>query len=211
MNKKCSKKNSEHVRLKKANAIEIAKKVGIENEKDVDALLKYQMHKGVLLYFPEEELLKEEIFTSPQEVSDLVCTVITTHHYNPPTTELRKSDDRYNKFALLEEMLFNYILSEKNRSDDESIILGLLKLFHLAAEVPSSTKFPNEFQTSTYGKLFFVPSLLIYNKKDTYCKNNDDIVIQYYFPDNFLPERCFNQLLVKTIKWCHDQKHQLNQ
>ena len=203
-------KRIDNVRFKKTEAVEMAKNMGIESEKDVDALLKYHMYKGILLYFPEEELLKEEIFISPQEVSDLVCTVITTHHYNPPTVELQWSDHRYNKHALLEETLLNYILSEKKRHDDKNIVIGLLKLFHLAAEVPLSTKFPGEFAIPTDGKVFFVPSLLVYDKKEVYHKKDGDIVIQYYFPDNFLPERCFNQLLVKTISWCSDQKYQLN-
>ena len=203
-------KSIKNVRLKKAEIIEIAKNVGIQGEEDVDGLLKYHMYKGILLYFPEEELLKDEIFISPQEVSDLVCSVITTHHYNPPTTELQWSDHRYNKHALLEEALLDYILSEKKRLQDKSIVIGLLKLFHLAAEVPLSTKFPDEFVTPEDGEVFFVPSLLIYDKKNIYHKRDGDIVIQYYFPDNFLPERCFNQVLVKTISWCNDQKHQLN-
>ena len=205
------KKHKQNVRLKKVEAVEIAKNVGIENEKDVDALLKYHMYKGILLYFPEEELLKEEIFISPQEVSDLVCTVITTHHYNPPTAELQQSDRRYNKHALLEEKLFDYILSENNQFGDKNVVVGLLKLFHLAAEVPLSTKFPGESEIPKDGKVFFVPSLLVYDKKDFYHKKDGDIVIQYYFPDNFLPERCFNQLLVKVISWCYDKNHQLNE
>ena len=204
------KKSMQHVRLNKAEAIEIAKNIGIESEKDVDALLKYHMYKGMLLYFPEEEFLKEEIFISPQEVSDLVCTVITTHHYNPPTAELQQSDRRYNKHAILEEELLDYILSEKKRIHDKNIVVGLLNLFHLAAEVPLSTKFPGESEGPTDGKVFFVPSLLVYNKKDAYHKKDGDIVIQYYFPDNFLPERCFNQVLVKVINWCYDKNHQLN-
>ena len=204
------KKSTEYVRLNRTEAIEIAKNIGIESEKDVDALLKYHMYKGILLYFPEEELLKEEIFISPQEVSDLVCTVITTHHYNPPTAELQQSDRRYNKYALLEEKLLDYILSEKNRHHDKNIVVGLLKLFHLAAEVPLSTKFPGESEVPTDGKIFFVPSLLVFDKKDIYHKKDGDIVIQYYFPDNFLPERCFNQVLVKIINWCYDNNHQLN-
>ena len=205
------KKSRKTVRLNKAEAVEMAKSVGIENEKEVDALLKYHMYKGILLYFPEEEFLKNEIFISPQEVSDLVCTIITTHHYHAPTTQLRQSDGRYNKYALLEEALFDYILSEKNRIHDKNIIVGLLKLFHLATEVPLSTKFPREFALPKDGKVFFVPSLLVYDEKDVYHKKDGDIVVQYYFPDNFLPERIFNQIIVKIINWCYKGNHQLNQ
>ena len=204
------KKSIENDKLNKVQAVKMAKNVGIDGEKDIDALLQYHMYKGILLYFPEEELLKEIIFISPKEVSDLICTVITTHHYNPPTAELQRSDHRYNKYALLEETLFNYILSEYKRDHDKNTVAGLLKLFHLAAEVPLSTKFPGESEVPASGKVFFVPSLLVYDKKDIYKKKDGDIVIQYYFPDNFLSERCFNQLIVKTITWCYDENHQLN-
>jgi len=197
------------VRLKIEEVTKMANEVGINGEKDIGALLKYYMHKGILLHYPEEELLKNEIFTSPQEVSNLVCTVVTTHHYNPPTADLQQADERYNKHALLEEALFDCILEQAKRQNDKNVILGLLKQFNLAVEVPASTKFPGELCVPESGRVFFVPSLLVYDEKDIYNKKENDIVIVYYFPEKFIPETVFNQLLVKTINWCYKQNHQL--
>jgi len=200
---------STKVRLEKMEVVKIAKDVGIQNE-DVDSLLKYYMYKGILLYYPEEELLTNEIFISPQEVSDLVCTIITTHHYYPTTADLHQADERYNKHALLEEALFDFILEKTNQQKDKTTILGLLKIFNLAAEVPRNIKFPGELRVPKRGRVFFVPSMLIYDEKDLYKKKEEDIVVVYYFPEKFLPETIFNQLLVKTINWCYAEKNQLS-
>jgi len=90
------------VRIEKKRAIAIAKEVGIEGEYKVNALLDYYTKKGILLYFPELESLKSEVFLLPEEVSDLVCTVITTLDCYPNTGDLQQSYKRYQKYALLE-------------------------------------------------------------------------------------------------------------
>ena len=190
------------VRLKLEETIDIAKMSGIQGEQAVYALLQYFMHKGILLYYPEIDSLKNEIFISPQEVSDLVCTVITTHDCNPDTAELQKSYKRYNEFAFLKESLLDHMLKESKRLKDKNVILGLLDKFNLAAEVPPNTRLPNDFGKPKNERVFMVPSLLVYDKKYFYRKRKGDIVVVYYFPDEFLPESIFNQLLVKTIHWC---------
>ena len=197
------------VRLSRADAVDIAKDSGVDGEQAADALLQYFTNKGILLYYPEVKSLRNTIFISPQEVSDLVCAVITTHECHPPTADLQQSYCRYNEHALLEEALLNFILLQFGRSKDKEVLLGLLDKFNLATEVPGSTRFPNEIDApeSSSSKLFIVPSLLVYDIKATYHKQDGDIVVQYYFPDQFLPETVFNQLLVKTIQWCCKHNH----
>ena len=199
------------VRLSRADATEIARSSGVEGEKAVDALLRYFTNKGMLLYYPEVKSLKNDIFISPQEVSDLVCAVITTHECQPPTADLQQSYHRYNQYALLEEALLNFILQQFRRSKDKQILLGLLVKFNLATEVPPNTRFSHEIgapENST-SKVFVVPPLLVYDNKVPYIKQDGDIVVQYYFPDKFLPESVFNQLLVKTIQWCCKHNHMI--
>ena len=197
------------LRLSQADAIDIARDAGVEGEQAIDTLLRYFTNKGILLYYPEVRSLKNEIFISPQEVSDLVCTVITTHKCQPDTAELQQSYHRYNQYALLEEALLNFILQQSGRCEDKQVLLGLLDTFNLATEVPPNTRFSHEINAprKSVSKVLFVPSLLIYDHKVLYCKQDGDIVIQYYFPDEFLPESIFNQLLVKTIQWCCKHKH----
>ena len=199
------------VRLSRADAIDIARGSGVEGEQAVDALLRYFTNKGILLYYPEVKSLKNDIFISPQEVSDLVCAVITTHECRPPTADLQQSYRRYNQYALLEEALLNFILQQFGRSKDKQVLLGLLDKFNLATEVPADTRFSHEISApeNSASKVFIVPPLLVYDNKVPYIKQDRDIVVQYYFPDGFLPEGIFNQLLVKTIQWCCKRNHMI--
>ena len=106
---------------------------------------------------------------------------------------------------MLEDALLNFILQQCNRSKDKEVLLGLLDKFNLPTEVPADTHEINAPRNNT-SKAFIVPSLLIYDDKVPYCKQDGDIVVQYYFPDGFLSESVFNQLLVKTIQCC-EHKH----
>ena len=197
------------VRLSRADAVSIARDAGVEGEQAIDALLRYFTNKGILLYYPEVSSLKNEIFISPQEVSDLVCTVITTHECKPGIADLQQSYRRYSQYALLEEELLIFILQQSKRLKDRNILLGLLDKFNLVTEVPANTIFSHETNATRNrkSKLFIVPSLLVYDNKVPYHKQDGDIIVQYYFPDGFLPESVFNQLLVKTIQWCCKHKH----
>ena len=198
------------VRLTRAEALCMGTNAGLEGD-DVDSALLHYMKKGIILYYPEIESLRDEIFISPQEVSDLLSTVITTQHYEPDTANLQRACKRYEDFALLEEALFDWILAKSvpNRSSDKDVIIGLLKKFSLVAEVPNSTKFDDEGPSTLpqSGRVFFVPSLLVYDIRNVYTKKSCDIAVQFYFPDKVLPESIFNQLLVKTINWCCTEGH----
>jgi len=196
------------VKLTRAEVICMCTEAGLEENDAVDAALHY-MKKGIILYYPEIESLRDEIFISPQEVSDLLSTVITTHHCEPDTASLQRAFKRYEEFALLEEALFDWFLAKSYRISDKAVIIGLLKKFNLAAEVPISTKFDDEGPSilPQSGRVFFVPSLLVYDVRNVYERKPGDIAVLFYFPDKVLPESIFNQLLVKTINWCCIEGH----
>ena len=191
-------------RIERTKATEMARLAGIKGEEKVDALLQYFTNKGILLYYPKIESLKNEIFISPNEVSELVCTVITTESFKP-SNALQFSYDRYNKHALLEESLFDFMLKKCGKYNDKGVILGLLQKFSIAAEVPPATTFPGEIRPSGKGKVLIIPSLLVYDETATYQKTKDDIVVVYHVPRGFLPETIFNKLLVETINWCREE------
>ena len=203
-------KGQTKVRLSLTEATDLAKMAGVEGEQATDALLHHFTNKGILLYYPEVPSLKTEVFISPQEVSDLVCSVVSTSDYAPNTSELQESYERYNKYALLGEPLLDYMLKHSNRSKDKDVLVGLLDKFNLAAEVPQGTKFPREFNAPKKGRVFIVPSLLVYDKKATYTPSKGDITVIYYFTNKFVPESIFNQLVVKTIYWCTQKSHLIN-
>jgi len=194
------------VRLSQADAVDIARDAGVVGEKAVIAALRYFHNKGILLYYPEMTALKDDIFISPQELSDLVCSVIATHECQPDTADLQQSYTQYYQYALLEENLLDFTLQKFGRSKDKQFLLELLQKFNLATEIPKFLLEINAPRSST-SRVFFVPTMLVYGNKVSYCKQDKDIVVQYYFPDQFLPESVFNQLLVKTIQWCSKHKN----
>lgn len=200
-------KSQHEVRIQRTDAADMARAVGIKGEDKVDDLLQYFTNKGILLYYPESKFLKNEVFVSPDEVSELVCTVITTKSCNPNTANLQHSYDRYNKHAVLEESLFDFMLKQCKRVEDKNIILELLEKFSIAAEIPPQTIFPGELVAPNEGKIFMIPSLLVYDNPKTYTKTENDIVVVYHVPRGFIPETVFNKLLVKTLNWCYKESN----
>ena len=140
-------------------AIEIARKADITEDTVREALLHYS-YKGVLLYYPDIPALQDEVFVDPQEVSDLVSSVISTHDCEPSCADLQLSCDRYDTYGLLEEALLDEMLERCGRLHRKE---GLLKKFDLAVEVSVSTKFDAEedmYEVPKSGRVFVVPSML---------------------------------------------------
>jgi len=205
--------------ISKNDAFKIAQNAGLEkDEEELLRLLDYHTKRGIVLFYPEVEALKEIVFTSPQEVSDLVSTVIKTHEYTNllSLVELNDKCIRFDKYGLLEEDLFDDILEEAGRSKEKDLILGFLQKFDLAIEIDRDTQFQIEDNYDSYsvpekGRVFFVPSMLTYNKTETYKVNpgHIDNVLLYYFPGKYLPDVFFNHTLVLVIKWFKDRHHRI--
>ena len=197
--------------ISKQEALNIAITAGIEKHMLKDALL-YFSYKGVLLYYPDVPALQDVVFVNPQEVSNLVTSVISTHNYKPSSAELQLSCDRYDNFGLLEEKVLDDMLKKCDRLKQKEVILGLLENFDLTVEVSVKTKFDDEddtYEVPEKDRVFVVPSMLVYNKVNIYQKTVDDVVVLYHFPNKYLPENIFNHLLVKTISWCNKGDHHI--
>ena len=207
--------SQEETRIDLKCASDIAASVGLQNNPEsLLTLLQYYNSKGILLYYPEVEELKNLIFISPQNVSDLVSCVIKTHNYAEPipTSAYRKKFDRFDEFGILEESLLDDIL--KRSGYVKNIVLAFLEKFDLAVEIDKDTKFENEndsYRTPDSGRVFFIPSMLVYNEGENSTKpeGHVDNVVLYYFPDEFLPETVFNHVLISTIKWCQKNSHHI--
>ena len=197
------------ISLQEAQDIAIA--AGIEKDKLTEVLLHY-CYKGVLLYYPDVAALQQEVFVHPQEVSDLVSSVISTHDCQPSSADLNKSCTRYDTFGLLEERLLDDLLKRCGRLKQKKIILALLQKFDLAVQVPVNTKYFDEddaYEQPQDGRVFVVPSMLVYNKKEIYRKQAGDVVVLFHYPDKFLSENIFNHVLVRTIIWCNERSHHI--
>jgi len=194
--------------ISKQKAMDIAEKAGLQNA--LVEVLNYYTSKGVLLYYPEVESLQNEVFIAPQKVSDLISLVISTENCEPSSAELQRVCDRYEKFGLLEETLFDDILKNSGHYKDKNAICGLLEKFNLVIEVFRDIKFIDEdesYATPNDGHVYLVPSVLCYNETKVYTKQKQDIVLLYYFPDKFVSESIFNQILVRTVSWCKQHGH----
>ena len=190
--------------ISKQEALAIAEKASLQD--NLMEVLNHYTLKGTLLYYPEVESLENKVFISPQEVSDLVCSVITTHNCEPSSAKLQQVCYRYDQFGLLEEDLLDDILHTAGRYKDKNTILGFLEKFHLAVEVPRDTKLDKEkesYTTPKSGRVFLVPSMLVYNPKAVPVSREGDIILIYHFPDLFVPENVFNEVLVRIASWCN--------
>ena len=197
--------------ISKQEAFAIAEKAGLQD--NLMEVLHYHTLKGVLLYYPEVETLQDKVFISPQEVSDLVSSVISTHNCEPSSAKLQQVCHRYDQFGLLEEDLLDDMLHAANRYDDKNTILSFLKNFFLAVEVLRNVKFDGEeesYTTPTSGQVFLIPSMLVYNSKVDLKSQEGDIILMYHFPDLFLPEHIFNEVLVKMVSWCNQHDHHVH-
>ena len=193
----------------------IAEKAGLQDS--LMEVLNYHTLKGILLYYPEVEALENIVFISPQEVSDLVSSVISTHNCQPSSAKLQQVCHRYDEFGLLEEDLLDDMLHTAGRYKDKETILGFLKKFYLAVEVSRSTKFEGEKDSYTIPencRVFLVPSMLvynpIYNPKTIHTRQEGDIILNYHFPGLFLPENLFNEVLVRMVSWCKKHGHHVH-
>ena len=219
--------SQEESEITKEKAFRIATEAGLEPSNDaLLALLEYYTLKGILLYYPDVEVLKNTIFISPQRVSNLVTCVIKTHDYGEirPRADLRDKYERFDDFGVLEEEVLDDMLEKRNMLENvesvsskaysKDIVLGLLKRFDLVTEIDRNTKFENEdrtYLTPDSGGVFFVPSMLVCNTTDVYktLEGHTNNTILYYFPDKFLPDIVFNHMLIRTTKWCVAEGHRI--
>ena len=218
--------SQEESEITKDIAFKIATEAGLEPTNDaLLALLEYYTLKGILLYYPDVEALKNTVFISPQRVSNLVTCVIKTRDYGEirPRADLLDKYERFDDFGLLEEELLDDMLEKRNMIENvepgsskgysKDSVLGLLKKFDLATEIDRNTKFENEdrtYVTPHSGEVFFVPSMLVYNITEVYkTLEGHTNTILCYFPDKFLPDIVFNHVLIRITKWCVAEDHRI--
>jgi len=207
---------SEKSWISKNEASRIATIAGVEDSHEsLEGLLHHCTCKGILLHYSNAQTLGDLVFISPQAVSNLVSSVIKTHDYAKlrHTHKLRKKFICFDKFGLLEEALLDDMLRGSHYTKE--VILDFLITFYLAVQVDRKTKFESEeesYPTPDNGRVFIVPSVLVYNKSKDYLepKNHVTNVVLYHFPDKFLPTIVFNYVLTLIIRWCNEKGHSIH-
>ena len=197
--------------ISQQEALVIAEKAGLQG--NLMEVLNHYTLKGTLLYYPDVESLQNEVFVSPQEVSDMITSVISTHNCEPSSANLQLAYGRYDTYGLLEEKLLDDMLKSADRYKDKRTILGFLEKFYLAVEVSKDTKFAKEdesYETPTSDRVFLVPSMLVYNIEADPMQTKGNTILSFHFPDRFVPENVFNQVLVNLVSWCKLQGHHVH-
>lgn len=189
---------------------EIALKCGIKHK--VEYVLDHFHHKGILQYYSHVQSLQDQVFISPQEISNNLSTVISTHNCKPNSARLQKSCDRYEAFGLLEENFLDHLLINAKRLEKKSTLLALLENFGLSVELPLDTRFIDEdssYPIPESGGVFLIPAMLTYNESKVHKKQKGDTVVLFHYPDKFLPEPIFNRVLIKTVIWSNSKGHEI--
>lgn len=197
--------------ISKQEALAIAEKSGLQG--NLTEVLNHYTLKGILLHYPEVKSLQNEVFVCPQEVSDMISSVVSTHNCEPSSAELQGACDRYDSYGLLEEDLLDDMLKSAKRCKDKNTILGFLERFYLGVEVSRDTKFAEEdtsYETPANGRVFLVPSMLVYNAEEVPNRQKGEIILSYHFPDKFVPENVFCHVLVSLVSWCKLQCHHVH-
>ena len=194
----------------------LVNKVGVPGEKGshaVNVALQYCSTRGTILYFPEEKILSDIVFISPDWLSSLFSKIITTHNQVPDKHPLYRSWKRYDTYAILEEQFLDYILNLASVSEHKEIIISLMELFNLLAEIPKNTHFIDEPTPppQTGKKVYIVPALLLHNPDHSLCTHEKpDQIYLFYFSEKYFPESAFNQILVKMITWNVQKKYRIS-
>ena len=160
--------------LNMSKASEIANNVGIER---TEHLFEHFRNKGIILYYSNVKVLKNTIYISPKLIITLIIFVFDLSDYPSLQRALAQLRPEY-----LE------------------LLVYLLKSFHLAVaghwSVYEAAKAVFHFDSIP----FIIPSLM--NKNAIKEKNTKDCVgVIFHFPDGFLPNGLFYQLMVKLIDW----------
>ena len=192
----------------------LVNKAGIPGDKGseaVNAALQYCTNRGIILHFPEANVLSKIVFVSPNWLSSIFSKIITTHDQVTNKHFLYRAWKRYDKFAILEEQFLDHILKLASVSEHKEIIISLMESFNLLTEIPNNTCFADECAPPlTDKKVYIVPALLLYNPDlPIFTPKNADQIYLFYFSEEYFPESAYNQILVKMIRWNVRKKFQI--
>ena len=160
------------------SASEIADQTGIET---TEYLFEHFRKKGIILYYPTVEGLRDKIFISPQRIINLVTSV-----FKPPPGSLSLQES-FMQRTPKQRNLLAYLLENLDLAVPGHWIIG------------ETSKSGFYYDDVTY----IIPSLLQTKLDSKKLKPENYVGVIYYFPDRFVPECVFCQLVVKLIGWFH--------
>ena len=160
------------------SASEIADQASIET---TEYLFEHFRKKGIILYFSTVESLCDKIFISPQRIINLITSV-----FEPLSGSL----------SLQESFM-------QRTSKQQNLLAYLLENLDLA--VPGHWIIGKTSKSGFYydDVPYIIPSLLQTKLDPKKLRPKSYVGVVYYFPDKFVPECVFCQLVVRLIGWFH--------
>ena len=161
--------------LSAAKASELADQPGIET---TNYLFEHLKNKGIILYYPKVKGLLGKMFVSPQLLINLITSV-----FELPTG-----------YTSLQESFM------QRTSTQQKFLVHLLENLNLA--VAGHWSFSKTCKAGFYygDTPYIIPSLV---QTKLVSKPESCVGVIYYFPDKFVPQCVFCQLMVKLIGWFH--------
>nr|XP_006813891.1 PREDICTED: uncharacterized protein LOC102807683 [Saccoglossus kowalevskii] len=165
------------------------------NEEDFNKALEFYYSIGEMVALEGEVGIKPEWF---EELFRIVITCALDKHLPPKQKCFLKVLQEDGK---LSEELLNEALETKERREDKSILIELFKEFDIICEVKQSSP------VQPGKRKFIMPCMLTSNTSILQDKPNTTTspTLHYHFPDNFLPNAVFHQLVVRCASVWSDQ------
>ena len=199
----------------------IAKSCGFHtniDSKEFAGALQYFHQRGTILHFASIKSLSVLVILSPHWLTKLISYLLIAHPYRRIGGQRDSSFDFLTKKGVLLGSFLAYMLDLFNQSEgfqiDYQQSVDLMSRFSFIAHISSNTYFLEDKDIcAEKDDLFIVPSLLqedAENQKFVPNEFNDNArILYYYFPDKFVPEMIFNQMVAACLSRNKDEREDL--
>ena len=179
--------------------------------KEFAGALEYFHHRGIILHFATVKSLSKLVILSPHWLTKLISYLLIAHPYQRIGGKHDKSYGLLTKKGILLGGFLAYMLDLFNQSEystgfqiDFQQAVDILSKFSFIAHINSNTYFLEDKDVSSNkDDLYIVPSLLLEDTENTKIVPNECDesvrVVYYNFPDEFVPEMIFNQMVAACL------------
>ena len=188
------------------------------DSKEFAGALQYFHHRGTILHFASIKSLSVLVILSPHWLTKLISYLLIAHPYQRIGGQRDSSFDFLTKKGVLLGSFLAYMLDLFNQSESFQIdyqqSVDLMSRFSFIAHISSNTYFLEDKDIcAEKDDLFIVPSLLqedAENQKLVPKEFDDNArILYYYFPDKFVPEMIFNQMVAACLSRNKDEREDL--
>ena len=188
------------------------------DSKEFAGALQYFHHRGTILHFASIKSLSVLVILSPHWLTKLISYLLIAHPYQRIGGQRDSSFDFLTKKGVLLGSFLAYMLDLFNQSESFQIdyqqSVDLMSRFSFIAHISSNTYFLEDKDIcAEKDDLFIVPSLLqedAENQKLVPKEFDDNArILYYYFPDKFVPEMIFNQMVAACLSRNKDKRKDL--